>query len=131
MLARAGAAGSDQGSTLSIFWLGAPLSSHNISPQNGFSSSADTPWAGPTYASRTKGRWSQMPHVAEHTPEGWKASHPEAAPHADDPGFEPLPHGQEVDINSRKRAWARLLAKIYEDCAPRWTPSCAPNAEAK
>ena len=62
------------------------------------------------YASRTKGRWDQMPHIAERAPEGWKASHPEAAPHPEDQGFEPLPDGQEVDINSRKRAWARLLA---------------------
>ena len=51
-----------------------------------------------------------MPNVAERAPEGWKASHPEAAPHPEDQGFEPLPDGQEVDINSRKRAWARLLA---------------------
>ncbi len=79
------------------------------------------------YASRTKGRWEQMPHVAERAPEGWKTSHPDAAPHADHPGFEPFPDGQEVDINSRKRAWARLLAKIYEGCAPRSTPSCARN----
>ena len=80
------------------------------------------------YASRTKGCWDQMPHVAERAPEGWKASHPEAAPHADDPGFEPLPDEQEVDINSRKQAWARLLAKIYE-VDPFVCPKC--GAEMK
>ena len=43
------------------------------------------------YSSHTKGRWSQMPHVAARAPEGWRASHmPEAS------------------------AWARLLAKVYE-----------------
>ena len=43
----------------------------------------------------------------------------------------PLPDEQEVDINSRKRAWARLLAKIYEGCAPRMILWCARNAVAK
>ena len=27
------------------------------------------------YASRTRGRWEEMPRVAERAPEGWKAAH--------------------------------------------------------
>ena len=66
------------------------------------------------YSSRTKGRWSQMPHVAARAPEDWRASHlPHATDH-DDRGFEPLDDGKEVTVNARKRAWARLLAKVYE-----------------
>ncbi len=45
------------------------------------------------YSSRTKGRWSRMPHVATRAPEGWRASHPPEAYDHDDPGFEPLDDG--------------------------------------
>ena len=33
---------------------------------------------------------------------------------AHDPGFGPLDDGEEVNVNARRRAWARLLAKVYE-----------------
>ena len=61
------------------------------------------------YASRTKGRWEEMPCVTGRSPEGWKAAHqPDGAVH--DLGYEPLSDGdEEVDIDARKRAWARLL----------------------
>jgi hypothetical protein len=55
------------------------------------------------YASRTKGRWEEMPWVAERAPEGWKAVH--------------------------KRAWARLLAKVYE-VDPFVCPKCGAEMKA-
>ena len=75
------------------------------------------------YASRTKGCWTRMPHVASRAPEAWRASHPSPAPDADDPGFAPLDDGEEVTVDARKRAWARLLAKVYE-IDPLVCPKC-------
>ena len=40
-----------------------------------------------------------------------------------DPGFEPLDDGEEETIDARKRAWARLLAKVYE-IDPLVCPKC-------
>lgn len=75
------------------------------------------------YSSRTKGRWSQMPHVAARAPEGWRVSNPPDIPYLDDLGFEPLDDGEEVTVDARKRAWARLLAKVYE-IDPLVCPKC-------
>lgn len=75
------------------------------------------------YSSRTKGRWSRMPHVAARAPEGWRASHAPEASVPEDPGFEPLYDGEEVTVDARKRAWARLLAKVYE-IDPLVCPKC-------
>jgi len=41
------------------------------------------------YASQTKGRWQEMPWIAERAPEGWKGSHPTVSGTADF-GYEPL-----------------------------------------
>lgn len=41
----------------------------------------------------------------------------------DDPGYEPPDDGEEATINARKRAWARLLAKVYE-IDPLVRPKC-------
>jgi hypothetical protein len=75
------------------------------------------------YSSRTKGRWSQMPHVAARAPAGWRASHVPEASAPEDPRFEPLDDGEEVTVDARKRAWARLLAKVYE-IDPLVCPNC-------
>ena len=75
------------------------------------------------YSSRTKGRWSQMPHVVARAPQGWRASHAPDASAPDDPGFEPLDDSEEVSVNARNRAWARLLAKVYE-IDPLVCPKC-------
>ncbi len=68
------------------------------------------------YSSRIKGRWSEMVYVVERAPVGWKASREIAVDDSGDLGFEPLSASEtvEVDVESRKQAWARLLAKIYE-----------------
>ena len=75
------------------------------------------------HSSRTKGRWSQMPYVAARAPEGWRESHTPDASAQDDIGFEPLDDGEEVTVDARKRAWARLLAKVYE-VDPLVCPKC-------
>jgi len=75
------------------------------------------------YASRTKGRWNEMPWVAERAPEGWRATHQRGVA-AEDLGYEPLSDGnEEVTVDARKRAWARLLAKVYE-VDPMVCPKC-------
>ena len=80
------------------------------------------------YASRTKGRWKEMPWVAERAPEGWKASQPTKST-SEELGYEPLSaNEEEVETNARKRAWARLLAKVYE-VDPLLCPKC--GAEMK
>ena len=80
------------------------------------------------YASRTKGRWEEMPWVAEQAPEGWKTAHQHQAG-GEDLGYEPLSDEDEaVDDSARKRAWARLLAKVYE-VDPFMCPKC--GAEMK
>ena len=75
-----------------------------------------------------RGRWDGIPWVAERAPDGWKDSlHNSAA--ADDLGYKPLSfREEEVDIDARKRAWARLLAKVYE-VDPFVCPKC--GAEMK
>ena len=81
------------------------------------------------YASRTKGRWEDMPWVAERAPDGWKATTHRSSAGDDHLGFEPpSDENEEVGSNARKRAWARLLAKIYE-VDPFVCPKC--GAEMK
>jgi len=65
-----------------------------------------------SYASRPKGRWHETPWVAERAPHDWKAAHHHSAL-AEDLRDEPLwDSEEEVDLDARKRAWARLLAKV-------------------
>jgi hypothetical protein len=62
------------------------------------------------YASRTKGRRHEMPWVAERAPEGWKIAHQNSSG-SDDVGYDSLSdRDEEVNVDTRKRAWARLLA---------------------
>ena len=64
-----------------------------------------------------------MPWVAERAPDGWKASHPTVSG-TQDLGYEPLAESEEeVEIDARKRAWARLLSKVYE-VDPLVCPKC-------
>jgi hypothetical protein len=64
-----------------------------------------------------------MLHVTARAPEGWRVSHAPDTPDSEDPGFEPLDDGEEVTVDARKRAWARLLAKVYE-IDPLVCPKC-------
>jgi hypothetical protein len=80
------------------------------------------------YASRTKGRWKDMPWVSERAPEGWKRSHlNDVSPVSDERTSFPEDE-VEVDILAYKRAWARLLSKVYE-IDPLACPKC--GAEMK
>ena len=80
------------------------------------------------YASRTKGRWEEMPWVSERAPDGWKASHT-TVPTSEDLGYQPLSESEEeVEVDCRRRAWAQLLAKVYE-VDPFVCPKC--GAEMK
>ena len=64
-----------------------------------------------------------MPWIAERAPEAWKAAHKRGGV-ADDLGYEPLSDGdEETTVDARKRAWARLLAKVYE-VDPMVCPKC-------
>ena len=75
------------------------------------------------YASRTKGRWDEMPWVAQRAPEGWKIAHQKSSG-SDDVGYDSLSDGdEEVNVDARKRAWVRLLAKVYE-VDPMVCPKC-------
>ena len=62
------------------------------------------------YASRTKGKWTEHPEIIRHAPGGWKAAHQELCAEAE------MPDETECDISGKacRKAWARLLAKIYE-----------------
>jgi hypothetical protein len=55
-----------------------------------------------------------MPHVAARAREGRRTSDALEPSAPKDPGFEPFDDAEEVTVNARKRAWARLLAKGYE-----------------
>ena len=74
-----------------------------------------------------------MAYVVERAPNGWKASHEVVADDPEDLGFEPLSASEsvEVDVDSRKQAWARLLAKVYEAHAHRSTRLFVPSADPK
>ena len=62
------------------------------------------------YASRTTGKWSEHPEIVRHAPEGWKNAQQDL--YADVEMYEET----ECDISDKasRKAWARLLAKIYE-----------------
>ena len=69
-----------------------------------------------------------MPHVAARAPQGRRETHRPEASDAEDLGFEPL--DDEVTVDARKRAWARLLAKVYE-IDPLVCPKCGSEYEVQ
>jgi hypothetical protein len=79
------------------------------------------------YSSRIKGAWETMPHVAERAPDGWKKSHEQQSVLPAPDGFVP-PDDEELpdespDVRSYRKAWARLLSKVYE-IDPMVCPKC-------
>ncbi len=62
------------------------------------------------YASRTKGKWTEHPEIVRHAPEGWKTAQQDLTIDED------IPEETECDISGKasRKAWARLLAKVYE-----------------
>ena len=71
-----------------------------------------------------------MPHVAARAPGGWRESQLSEASAPAGAGFEPLDDGEEVTVNARKRAWARLLAEVYE-IDPLVCPKCGGEHEVQ
>jgi len=66
------------------------------------------------YSSRKKGAWDDMPYIAERAPDGWKKRHM-GIEETDVPiDYDPFLEDEPVDSQTYKRAWARLLAKVYE-----------------
>ena len=63
-----------------------------------------------TYASRTRGKWSEHPEIVRHAPEGWKVTQNNLT--LDEEVLEET----ECDISDKasRKTWARLIAKIYE-----------------
>lgn len=61
-------------------------------------------------ASRTKGKWTEHPEIVRHAPEGWKTAPQDLTIDED------IPEETECDISGKasRKAWARLLAKVYE-----------------
>ncbi len=70
------------------------------------------------YASRTKGRWTTMPYVAELAPAGWRKSHPDSGRNTSSENTY-----EEVELSERKQAWAQLIARVYE-VDPLVCPKC-------
>jgi hypothetical protein len=63
------------------------------------------------YASRTKGKWLDMPHVARLAPAGWKKEHLQP------PGLkQPYPEETLCSVSDQesRRTWTRLIAQVYE-----------------
>jgi hypothetical protein len=66
---------------------------------------------------RTKGKWSDMPHVMRLAPAGWKAERLQDS--------DPIQSWYEetaVPDQESCRTWARLIAQVYEGYAPRCPP---------
>ena len=61
------------------------------------------------YASRTKGKWPDMPHVLRLAPAGWKAERLKAS----DPVQSYYEESGVLDQES-SRTWAKLIAQVYE-----------------
>jgi len=71
------------------------------------------------YASRTKGKWPDIPHIARLAPDGWKAEHP-PAPESVQPYYE-----ESIFSDQESRStWARLIAQVYE-VDPLICPRCS------
>ena len=75
------------------------------------------------YSSRIKGHWTGMPYVLQRAPSGWTSHNDDAAATASNraesgvgsPTREvPATETDAPDARARRRAWARLLARVYE-----------------
>ena len=61
------------------------------------------------YASRTKGKWPDMPHVMRLAPAGWKAERLKASE-----SVESYYEESTVSDQESRSTWARLIAQVYE-----------------
>jgi hypothetical protein len=72
------------------------------------------------YASRTKGKWPDMPHVARLAPAGWKKQQQQADQDVYPYDVEAVPS---VSDKESRSTWARLIAQVYE-LNPLTCPRC-------
>jgi len=79
------------------------------------------------YSSRIKGAWQSMPHIAERAPAGWKIHHESQTGTSNPEDFETFENtdfsDDSPDARAYKKAWARLLSKVYE-IDPMVCPKC-------
>jgi len=68
------------------------------------------------YASRTKGKWPDMPHIVRLAPTGWKIEH---LPTSESPQPYVEESAYSVSDKEGRSTWAKLIAQVYEGCAPR------------
>jgi hypothetical protein len=61
------------------------------------------------YASRTKGKWSKMPHVMRLAPAGWKAESLQASD-----SLQLAYEESTISDQESRRTWAKLIAQLYE-----------------
>ncbi len=61
------------------------------------------------YASRTKGKWADMPHVMRLAPAGWKAERLKASE-----SIQSCYEEAAVSDQESRSTWARLIAQVYE-----------------
>jgi hypothetical protein len=73
------------------------------------------------YASRTKGKWPEMPHVMRLAPPGWKTEHLQA-PESVQPNVEES--ADSVSDKESRSTWAKLIAQVYE-VDPLICPRCS------
>jgi len=66
------------------------------------------------YSSRIKGRWHDMPYIIDRAPAGWTAENTESEGSDAPADFVPFSDAESIDSQTYKRAWAQLLAKVYE-----------------
>ena len=86
------------------------------------------------YSSRIKGAWQSMPHVAERAPTGWKIQHESQMGTSNPEDFETFENtdfsDDSPDGHAYKKAWARLLSKVYE-IDPMVCPGCLGEQRTK
>ena len=73
------------------------------------------------YASRTKGKWPDMPHLLRLAPSGWKAERQQAPESVRNCSEEPP---CSVSAKESRSTWARLIAQVYE-VDPLICPRCS------
>jgi hypothetical protein len=73
------------------------------------------------YASRTKGKWPDKPHVTRLAPPGWKGQQQQADQDVQPYDVEAV---YSVSVKECRSTWARLIAQVYE-VDPLVCPCCS------
>jgi hypothetical protein len=76
------------------------------------------------YASRTKGKWPDKPHVVRLAPAGWKEQQQQAVQADQDVQPYDAEAADSVSDKERRSTWARLIAQVYE-VDPLVCPRCS------